>query len=983
MAKSKKMPTFAALLTKCYVHIGRNIFFVRNKINQHITQGNVPILLILLLLLLPLCCSRSVLARPIEQVLSDTISCNSFNDSIGADSLPALQEVPEPDSLSLIDIVDEVLPDSAKKSKSGLEAVVNYKAADSLVFTAGNMAWLFGDAEVTYTDIQLDAARIQMSLDSSLVHALPVTDSISGKLDGKPVFKDRSGEYETRTMSYNFKTGKGFIQDVTTQQGDGYVTGGTTKKMPDNDIFLEGGRYTTCDQTECPHFYIELTKARVRPNKNIVTGPAYLVVADVPLPVAIPFGFFPFTKSYSSGILMPSYGADQTKGLYLRDGGYYFAINDYVDLALKGEIYTQGSWGISADTHYAMRYKFKGSFSFNYLVSKTGDKGLSDYQEAKNMRVTWSHSQDSRFNPNLSLSASVNFSTSGFERSNTTSIYSNDLTASTKSSSINASYRIPNSNWSLTASANITQRTQDSTLVISLPQLTASMTTWYPFKRKHKVGSDRWYEKIQMTYNMTMNNSVTTKEDKLFEKNILRDWQNGIKHSLPISATFNVLNYINISPRISFQDRTYSHKTVQSYDPSLMNSDGSFGGIAKDTVYGFYNAYDFQTSVSANTKLYGMYKPLWKSKLYAVRHVLTPSISFSYTPDFSDRKWGSWGVYYMPDSTVVGGMKEVRYNYFQGYSQGSTSQGKNGNISISLSNNIEAKIRTDKDSTGYKKISIIDNLQTSLSYNMIKDTMRWSETLPVSATFKWGKNSTMNLSAQFDMYQYDYKGRHRDRLRIMDGQLPRLMSTGYSWSYSLSNDKLAKLFGHGSGDDDEEEDDSYDLDSEDGYIEEDLDPTSIRGLQQAAEKRQRRKKNSGESSGKWDGDGYLIWKIPWTLSLSYTMRYAYIMSEFDPSTREYARGITHSATLNGTIQPTKGWNFSFNASYDFNLGKVTFMNINCSRDMHCWALTASLNPLGKYASFNVNVAVKAQMLSDLKYEKSSVSRSNKIDWYND
>lgn len=924
-------------------------------------------------------------AMPQDVLMSDSLALTSDTLSHPSDSLTAPNDSLPLSLDSLLAPADtlEVKADTLRKSKSGLDAVVNYKAKDSLVFTAGNMAWLFGDAEVTYTDIQLDAARIQMSLDSSLVHALGEPDTITGKLTGKPVFKDNSGEYETRTMSYNFKTGKGFITDVTTQQGDGYVTGGTTKKMPDNDIFLEGGRYTTCDQTECPHFYLELTKARVRPNKNIVTGPAYLVVADVPLPVAVPFGFFPFTKKYSSGVLVPSYGADNTKGLYLRDGGYYFALNDYMDLALKGEIYTKGSWGIQADTHYAIRYKFKGSFSFNYLVAKTGDKGLQDYQEQKNMRITWSHSQDSRFNPNLSLSASVNFSTSGFERSNTTSIYSSDLTTSTKSSSVNATYRIPNSNWSLSASSSITQRTTDSTLVISFPQLTASMTTWYPFKRKHKMGSDRWYEKIQMTYNMAMNNSVTTKEDQLTQKNILRDWQNGIKHQLPISATFNVLNYINVSPRISFTDRTYSHKTVQRYDPSLRNSDGSFGGIAKDTVYGFYNAYDFQTSLSANTKLYGMYKPLWKSKLFAVRHVLTPSLSFSYTPDFSERKWGSWGHFYQPDSTAVGGMKEVKYNFFQGYSQGTTSAGRSGSISLSLGNNIEAKVRSDQDSSGYKKISIVDNLQTSISYNLMADSMRWSQTIPVSATFKWGKNSTMNLSATFDTYLYDKNKRHYNKPRWEVGKLPRLMQTGYSWSYSLSNDKLAKLFGHGSdSDEDEDEDTGFDLDSEDGYVEEDLDPTSIKAMQQEAEKRNRRKRDKGEGSGNYDADGYLIWKIPWTLNFSYTMRYAYT-SEFDEKECEFKLGIIHSATLSGTIQPTKGWNFSFNTSYDFNLGKVTFMNINCSRDMHCWALTASLNPMGKYASFNVNIAVKSQMLSDLKYEKSSVSRSNKIDWYDD
>lgn len=958
---------------------------MRTQFRQHITRGNAPIFLMLVVVLLSVFSGRRLFALPLSLDYAPL-------DSLSSDSMLSPQHETLPDSLSIDSLLadslamDSLLADTTKSKPvgGGLTDVVNYKASDSLVFCAGNMAYLFGTAQVTYTDIQLDAAEIRMSLDSSLVHANGVMDTVKNKLDGKPVFKDKSGEYETRTMSYNFKSGKGYICDVTTQQGDGYLTGGTTKKMPDNDIYLEGGRYTTCDQTECPHFYIELTKARVRPNKNIVTGPAYLVVADVPLPVAVPFGYFPFTKKYSSGILMPSYGADQTKGLYLRDGGYYFAINDYMDLSLRGELYTKGSWGIQADTHYSVRYKFKGNFSFSYLVAKTGDKGLQDYQEQKNMRITWSHSQDSRFNPNLSLSASVNYTTSGYERSNTTSIYSNDLTTSTKSSSINASYRIPNTTWNLSASTSITQRTTDSTLVISLPQLTASMSTWYPFKRKVKNGADRWYEKIQMTYNMTMNNSVTTKENELTKKNILRDWQNGMKHSIPVSATFTLFNYIQISPRFQFTDRTYSHKTVQRYDPSLRNKDGSYGGIAKDTTYGFYNAYDFSSSLSASTKFYGFYKPLWKnSKLFAVRHVLTPTFSLSYTPDFSQRKYGSWGRYYVPDSTAVGGVKEVAYSYFQGYPQGTTPNGQSGSFSLSLSNNIEAKIRSSKDSSGYKKISIIDNLSTSISYNMIAPSFKWSQTLPVNATFKWGKNSTMNLNAQFDNYMYNEKGQKIDVPRWEAGQFPRLMSTGYSWSYSLNNEKLAKLFGRGKDSDEEEEEDTtYNLDSEDGYVEEDLDPTSIEGLQRAAEKRKHRQKEKGESTGKYDDDGYLIWKLPWTLNFSYTMRYAYT-SKFDAKAREYERGIIHSATINGTLQPTKGWNFSFNASYDFNLGEITHMNINASRDMHCWTLTASLNPLGRFASFHVNIAVKSSMLSDLKYEKSSVSRSNKIDWYND
>jgi hypothetical protein len=889
------------------------------------------------------------------------------------------------DSLAIDSLaIDSLSVDSVKHKKpgGGLTAVVNYTAHDSLVFSTGNLAFLYGQSQVTYSDIKLDAERIQMTLDSSLVHAYGVPDS-TGKLIGSPVFVDKSGEYDTKHISYNFKTGKGYITDVVTQQGEGYVTGGITKKMPDNDIFLRNGRYTTCDYHECPHFYIQLTKARVRPNKNVVTGPAYLVVEDVPLPIAIPFGFFPFTKSYSSGVIMPSYGADQTRGLYLRDGGYYFAINDYIDLSLLGEIYTKGSWGLSASSKYAWRYKFRGNFSFSYLKTITGDKGLPDYSEYTNFKAVWSHSQDSRFNPNLTLSASVNFTTSGYDRNNLTSYYSTDMTQSTKSSTVNMSYKVPNKPVTISASTSITQRTQDSTLVVSLPDISVSMSRIYPFKRKVQSGADRWYEKIAMTYSGRLSNSVTCKQDQFKNQSLIKDWNNGMQHSIPISATFTALRYINITPSFNFTDRMYSHKTTKFYDPTVMNADGTYGTLVSDTTYGFYNVYNFSTSLSANTKLYGFYKPLpvFNSKLVAVRHLFTPTLSFTYTPDFSDPKYGSWTSYETPDETSVTGWKTVKYSPFSGYTFGTTGQGRTGSISLSLSNNIEAKFRSDKDSTGYKKVSIIDNLSTSMSYNLVADSMRWSSTIPVTMALKFGKAGSMNLSATFDTYMYEVTSTgspyHVDVPRWTVGKFPRLMNTGYSYSYSLNNDKLAKWFGFGSSKDDKKVDamaDAAEADLED-IPDEDQDPYASMETPQAKNGRQAAK------GSKYDADGYLIWSVPWSMNLSYTMRYAY--GTFNVRKKEYNLRLTHSATVSGSIQPTKNWNFNYNLTYNFNDHEVTYMNINCTRDMHCWNLTASLNPMGQYASFNVCVAVKASMLRDMKYEKTSVSRSNKINWYDD
>ncbi len=904
------------------------------------------------------------------------------SDTVVKDSLKVVADSTD---VSNVTVADSLANDSLqqKKKGSGLTAVVNYKSSDSLVFSMGNMAWLYGNSEVTYDDINLTAERIQMSLDSSLVHAYGVPDTTaqegSKRQIGAPVFKDKSGEYQTRTISYNFKTAKGYITDVVTQQGDGYVTGGTTKKMPDNDIFLENGRYTTCDYHDCPHFYINLTKARVRPKKNIVTGPAYLVVADVPLPLAIPFGYFPFTKSYSSGIIMPTYGADQTRGLYLRDGGYYFAINDYVDLALRGELYTKGSWGITGSSKYAWRYKFKGNVSFSYLKTITGDKGMPDYSEMTNIRAVWSHTQDSRFNPNMTLSANVNFSTTGYERNNLASYYSSEMTQSTKASTINLSYKIPNSVWNFSTTMSVTQRMQDSTLDVSLPDLNISMGRIYPFKRKVKMGQDRWYEKIALSYTGRITNKVVAKQNEFKNKSLIRDWNNGMYHDIPISATFTLLKYINVTPSFKFTDRMYTHRTEQHYDETYYNQDGTYGAVVQDTTYGFYNAYNYSTSLSFNTKLYGFYKPapfFKNAKLVAVRHLFTPTVSLSYTPDFGQKKFGSWSSYEkkLPSSSEF---ETVYYSYYSGYPFGTTSRGKTGSISFNVSNNIEAKIRSDKDSTGYKKISIIDNMTTGISYNMAADSMRWSQTIPLSVVIKTGKSGSMNLSGTFDTYMYglnSYGSPTRiDVPRWEKGKFPRLMNTGYSYSFQLNNKKLASWFGFGddTSDDKEEEPES----SEDDHVDENLDPS----YQKEAEKSRTPKKSDNSSA--YDADGYYIWSIPWTLNVSYSMRYGY--GQFNKKKMEYDYQLTHSATVSGTLQPTKGWNFSYNLSYNFNDHRVTYMNMSFSRDMHCWTLTGSMNPLGRYASFHVCIAVKSSMLQDLKYEKSSVSRSNKINWYDD
>ena len=503
--------------------------------------------------------------------LLDSISKDSLqSDSLGVDSLAN----------------DSVTP---KKKKAGLTSVVDYKANDSIVFTHGNEVYMYGKGVVQFDGMELNADQIEMNMDSSLVYAVGRPDSV-GDIVGRPVFKDKSGEYESETMNYNFKTKKGYITNIVTQQGEGYLTGGQTKKMENDEFYMKSGRYTTCDNHDHPHFYLQLTQAKVRPKKNIVTGPAYMVLADVPLPLAIPFGFFPFTEKYSSGIIVPTFGDELARGFYLRDGGYYFAINDYIDLALTGEIYTKGSWGINARSAYIKRYKYSGNFDLSFITTITGDKGLPDYSKMKNFKIAWTHTQDTKNNPNMSLSASVNFTTSGYTRNDLNSYYnSNSFTENTKSSTVNMTYRIPNSSWSFSATANITQRTQDSTLNVSFPNLTVSMGQIYPFKRKSVVGNERWYEKIQMSYSGRFQNSILTKQDQILKSNLIKDWRNGMYHNIPISATFNVFKYLNLTASFNFTDRMYTNKVMREWDTQQSK-------IVQDTTYGFYNVFNYYGS---------------------------------------------------------------------------------------------------------------------------------------------------------------------------------------------------------------------------------------------------------------------------------------------------------------------------------------------------------------------------------------------------
>ncbi len=847
------------------------------------------------------------------------------------------------------------------RTKVDLDNPVDFSAKDSMVMTGRSMAYMYGDGKVVYGNIKLDANEIQMNLDSTTVYAVGTVDSV-GDLKGTPVFDDNGTSYEAKTMRYNFKTEKGFITDVITQQGEGYLTGGQSKKIDENTIYIENARYTTCDDHEHPHFWMQLTKGKVRPGKDAVTGPAYMVLAGLPLPLAVPFGYFPFSEKYSSGIIFPTFGDDYNRGYYLSNGGYYFAISQNMDLALTGEIYTLGSWGLRAQSAYLKRYKYSGNFNISYLKTVTGDKGMPDYAKSTNFQILWSHSQDSKANPNMSFSASVNFTTSGYTRNDLNSYYSSAFTENTKSSTINMTYRFPNSKWSLSTTANVSQRTQDSTLAVSFPNFTLTMSQVYPFKRKKAVGAEKWYEKIKLSYSGQFNNSLTAKQDVFFQKSLIKDWRNGMKHSVPISATFNVFKYFNITPSVSLTDRMYTTKVRRQWDPNA-------SAEVLDTTYSFYNVWDFSGSVSLDTKIYGFFQPLpfLGKKVKMIRHVMTPTISFSGSPDFASPFFGYYGSYEYTDAQ--GRLQKKQYSMFPNSLFGVPGSGRNGSVSFSLANNLEMKVRDDNDSIGEKKVSLIENFTLSQSYNFAADSMNWSN-LNTSIMLRLTKNFNLNLSATWDVYMYGLNANGNpvriNKLRLTHGKgWGKLSSTGTSFSYTFNNDTFKKWFGGG------DDKDGKDKDKNGGSQQSDN-----RSTNDSSRPGPTNKKN-GKGGIQIGDNGYMDWSVPWNLSFNYSVNYGY--GDFDYEKLEYKGKITQNLSVSGNIRPTSNWNFGFSASYNFDKHKIAYMNCNISRDMHCFTMRASFVPVGPYKSYNFHISVKSSLLSDLKYDKRS-SMSNGVRW---
>lgn len=874
---------------------------------------------------------------------------------------------------------DSLRLDSINRSKkNGIDSPVEYVANDSLTYSAGSgLAHLYGQSNVKYQNMDLSADHIYMSLDSNLVYADSRIDTTTNQPIGSPVFKMGNDTYETGPMAFNFKSKKGLISDVYTQQEDGYLTSELSKRGSNGEYYLQHGRYTTCDDPH-PDFYLAMSRAKMRPGKDVVFGPTYLVVADVPLPLAIPYGFFPFTKSYSSGFIMPTYGDETERGFYLRDGGYYFALSDKMDLKLLGEIYTKGSWALSVATNYKKRYKFSGSFYANYQNTLAGEKNMPDYQKQTSFKVQWSHRQDPKANPFSTLSASVNFATTSYERNNLTSMYNPQaMTQSTRTSSVSWQTTFSSIGMSLSSQINLNQNMRDSTIALTLPDLNINIAQFYPFKRKKAVGDAKWYELISVSYTGQLKNEINTKEEKLMHSRLNKDWMNGMSHSIPIKGNFTLFSYLNLTPSFNFYDRMVFRRTNKSWDEQNQKE-------VADTVSGFYNLYNWNLALSASTKVYGFWVPnrkIFGDRIQTIRHVVTPTVSLSYAPDFSTSKYGYYKTYQKTDAD--GNVTMVEYSPYQGGAFSPPGRGKTGTVSFDLGNNLEMKVKNDDDSI--KKISLIDELRMGMSYNFAADVRPWSD-LSTTLRLKLTKSYTLNLSAVFASYVYEADSVGATP-RVSDhqtywglGKIGRFQGISQNLSYTLNNEKVGNFIKRLKGEkvEKKKDNDKNKRDNED----DEWDPEVETNIDKDMEDAKNSAKRGSNAKADTDEDGYMAFKMPWSISLGYgiNMREDNNVKKFNYNTMRYPYKFTQNLNISGNVRISDGWNINFSSGYDFENKKISMTTASLSRDLHCFNMSCSV-VLAPYTSYNFSFRCNAATLTDaLKYDKRS-SYSNAVQWY--
>jgi len=808
-----------------------------------------------------------------------------------------------------------------KKSHATLDAMVERIARDSIVQDIANRkVYMYGDAIIKYQDITLKAAYIEVDFTTNQVYAKGIADS-TGKVVGSPEFTEAGQTFKAKEMSYNFDTKKGLISKVITEDDQGFLHGQTVKKMDDNTINILHGQYTTCNNEEHPHFSFRFKKSKVIPNDKIITGPAYMEIEGMPTPLGLPFGYFPNKTGQKSGILIPTYGESTNRGFYLERGGYYWFINDYFDFQITGDIYSRGSWAINPRLRYKKRYKFSGTFDGGYAINVVGLKGAPDYSKSTDFRIKWTHRQDPKARPRSTFSASVNIVSSNFVKYNVVDV--NDYLSNEFQSSV--AYQ---TNWAskyfLTVNASHRQNTKTHAVQVSLPEITFSVNRFYPLKREG--GKKRFYEDLSISYNLNAKNNLSTLDSLLFTSYSLNNMQNGIIHKIPISLPLKVLKYFNLSTSLNLTDRMYS-ESIRKYwstDTLFRNNDTIVGYVKTDTIPGFRNSVDFSFSSTLTTKVYGMMK-FKKGPLRAIRHVFTPSLGFSYTPDFGNETWGYYNSY-----ADTNGM-DVIYSEFEGSVYGSPPGQKSGRLNFSFGNNLEIKVRSKKDTiTGMKKIALIDNLTINGSYDFARDSMNLSF-INIQGRTKIWKNMSLMYSSRWDPYAVDANGDRINKFEWdVNRRLLRMDNTSWNLSFNLK------------------------------FGDKDFKKKKEKDAPQATED-QLEEINANP-------DDYVDWNIPWSLNLAYNFTYTNSLTYIN-WVKQPDRSVVQTLSFNGQINITPKWKFSMRSGWDFTNNQLSYTSINLYRDLHCWEMRFSWIPIGARQSWNFSINVKASVLQDLKLNK--------------
>lgn len=837
------------------------------------------------------------------------------------------------DTLSVVSPVDTPATVMPQRRSTRVESRISYEAVDSLRMDFRTFkAHLFGNyeqAEMKYQQIELRGGYIELDFRGNLVYARGFTDTI-GQLLNNPEFTEGERVFSAREMYYHLETRQGFIRRVVTNEGEGYLLGDSIKKLSNDHINIASGSYTTCNHHEAPHFEIYFRKAKVIPQDKIITGPAYLRIEGIPTPLLVPFGFFPNKKGQASGILIPSYGEADNRGFFLENGGYYFGINDHVDLALRGDIYSRGSWALKGESMYKVRYRYQGRISANYAVNKLGYRDSPDFSRSRTFFIRWNHAQEPGSRPNSRFSANVNLGSSDYHSFNPTT--TTDFLTNTFSSSINYSAQLGGL-FNLSAAMSHSQNTLNKEVQLRIPEVSLStVRRIYPFRGSGFSGNPKWYQDINLSYNMATQNALTT-IDSLLGAVQFRDFNNGLQHSIPVQSSLNVKGWLNINNTFQYTERWY----LRHYDKSWNNgmlitpTDTVYGYVVTDTIYGFKAARNFSVSSSWSTRMYGFYD-FTRGPVTTLRHVLTPTVSFSYTPDFAHQRWGYYQNYLRPGGTDG---QLVRYSIFESLVYGSPPAGESGRVSFSLGNLVDMKVKSKKDTlTGIRKMVLFEGIDISTAYDIARDSLNW-DPLMVNARTTLFKNLQISFRGAWDPYSVDSLGRRINQFEFKEsGRIFRRTSSGVNMtmSYRLSSQETG----------------SKPLESSHGTEQELLDIARYR-------------------------ESYIDWDNPWSFSLNYSFSYASLLTNV-PGERK--REVIQTLGVRGDFNLTPKWKVEGETNVDIQTMQLSFTRLRIWRDLHCWDMSLDWIPAGRLKSYTMTIKVKSAVLQDLKLTRKSDFRDN-------